>query len=831
MRIILLLFLLTNIFFAQNSVLVSTENIPSTFVQSDTKIFELSDSLKIAVWRDTRNAGNSYFAQLFNSTGNLIGENFQVSGSDNFSQINSGAFVNLSSSSYPYFDGSIHYFDAAAYNLDGELITEFNYAVRTLGWCGTGYLGMFTDVLVAENCFVTFACLDGVLSRRLFNYNGEFIENPGENYSEYISERATLSAAAISQDGVYLNAYFENDYSSDYYDFTLKIDVYDSDHSRIDSISVISLAEEYMYLSFSSIYDNFTQILVKPNGNFLVLWLDPSTAKFYFNEYSISDGWNNAAIQEFFINDIDFDNFDRINNFNFSKFKNDKIYFFFGYRTSSYPDPYKSFNGFYELDENLNLINGIETNDGIKDWIGKELTLDNNANMFIGLNKNSDAYLGILYNFSSNYLSKLNDDERGSNEVQPSVTFIEENNFFVTWQDEVKIAGLLIDQNNNLTTEEKRLEGRRIINLNSGYKLNTWEYGDYSDPKAAGYNVFDEDWNLYSEVLLDTLASGELRVDYEKFPGVLIAATLSADSLKLFKIGDQGNIITKKSLAYNGNENYLKLWNIHDSVLAVHRIGSPFSFDLELNSIQTDYTFPYGSKFLISSDKIVSIYEQYNGFGGEETVLDIYSLTGDTLYSNNEIIGWYSYETAKKINEEEFLIAYKNQNRFYGIVISSEGIVLRNDILLGPDNDNPKKDLAIALSNDKIRFVWSEARESGKGYSIYSSISDKSIVTSIKEYEDEKVVQNFKLEQNYPNPFNPTTVINFTIPSQLNTASKTTLKVYDILGKVVVTLIDKVLASGSHKIEFNANDLASGVYFYRLQNGNFAQTKKMLLLK
>jgi photosystem II stability/assembly factor-like uncharacterized protein len=87
--------------------------------------------------------------------------------------------------------------------------------------------------------------------------------------------------------------------------------------------------------------------------------------------------------------------------------------------------------------------------------------------------------------------------------------------------------------------------------------------------------------------------------------------------------------------------------------------------------------------------------------------------------------------------------------------------------------------------------------------------------------------KKFALQQNYPNPFNPSTTISFTIPN----AAVVSLKVYDVLGREVATLINGRLAAGTHESIFNASKLSSGVYFYKLQAGDFVQTKKMLLVK
>ena len=90
-----------------------------------------------------------------------------------------------------------------------------------------------------------------------------------------------------------------------------------------------------------------------------------------------------------------------------------------------------------------------------------------------------------------------------------------------------------------------------------------------------------------------------------------------------------------------------------------------------------------------------------------------------------------------------------------------------------------------------------------------------------------KTPTDFALSQNYPNPFNPSTQIKFTLPS--NSAVK--LKVYNLIGEVVKELVNSNLSAGTYTIDFRAENLSSGIYFYRLEAGNTVQTKKMTLLK
>jgi hypothetical protein len=89
------------------------------------------------------------------------------------------------------------------------------------------------------------------------------------------------------------------------------------------------------------------------------------------------------------------------------------------------------------------------------------------------------------------------------------------------------------------------------------------------------------------------------------------------------------------------------------------------------------------------------------------------------------------------------------------------------------------------------------------------------------------VPDGYLLEQNYPNPFNPTTTISYQIPQ----SSFVSLRVYNILGNEVSTLVNEQQAAGKHSLMFIANNLASGVYFYKLQSGSFNETKKLCVLK
>ena len=83
------------------------------------------------------------------------------------------------------------------------------------------------------------------------------------------------------------------------------------------------------------------------------------------------------------------------------------------------------------------------------------------------------------------------------------------------------------------------------------------------------------------------------------------------------------------------------------------------------------------------------------------------------------------------------------------------------------------------------------------------------------------------LEQNYPNPFNPSTIISYSLPKTSNVS----LKVYNVLGELIATLVNIIQLKGMYEIVFDAANLSSGIYFYRLQAGEFTASHKMIFVK
>jgi hypothetical protein len=151
----------------------------------------------------------------------------------------------------------------------------------------------------------------------------------------------------------------------------------------------------------------------------------------------------------------------------------------------------------------------------------------------------------------------------------------------------------------------------------------------------------------------------------------------------------------------------------------------------------------------------------------------------------------------------------------YGIFLSTNSGTTWIEVDSGLANRNI---LSLAVSGDRL---YAGTNGSGVWRRPLSEM-----ITAVRDKGNDSP-SKFTLSQNYPNPCNPTTAISFSLPSR----SMVSLKVFDILGREVSTIVSEELQAGSYTRQWNASAFASGVYFYRLQAGTYSETKRLLLLK
>lgn len=193
----------------------------------------------------------------------------------------------------------------------------------------------------------------------------------------------------------------------------------------------------------------------------------------------------------------------------------------------------------------------------------------------------------------------------------------------------------------------------------------------------------------------------------------------------------------------------------------------------------------------------------WEGTGGPYIPVELSSFTA-TAINNNVQLKW---STASELNNRGFQIERLSGQNWTNIGFA-DGYGTTTDVQHYSFNDNNLQPGVYSYRLKQIDF-------------------DGTFAYSNEIEVDVNGVTTFALEQNYPNPFNPSTIINYQLPESGNV----TLKIYDVLGNEVASLVNEFKESGVHSVSFNASEFASGVYVYKLQAGDFISAKKMLLTK
>lgn len=233
-----------------------------------------------------------------------------------------------------------------------------------------------------------------------------------------------------------------------------------------------------------------------------------------------------------------------------------------------------------------------------------------------------------------------------------------------------------------------------------------------------------------------------------------------------------------------------------------------------------------------SNGSVICVFNQYNG--SNRNVKYFRSVNFGDFTSPAQSILWGS---SVNTNYQPDIVGRRNANIHYFafntiastdsahlVSVTSSGgtshIFKMNSVSLLSGTQGSKPGIRFA-SNDSCYIVYSESGP----INVWSSAGCSGAITNIGNQNN--IPNDYALKQNYPNPFNPTTSIQFSIPKN----GLVKLVVYDILGKEVSTLVNEVKTAGNYIIDFNASNLTSGIYFYKITSGDFSSVKKMMLIK
>ncbi len=242
-----------------------------------------------------------------------------------------------------------------------------------------------------------------------------------------------------------------------------------------------------------------------------------------------------------------------------------------------------------------------------------------------------------------------------------------------------------------------------------------------------------------------------------------------------------------------------------------------------------------GNVYTTSKDSIfwkqisTNFYRMGFAIAAVDTNIFIANQDGIFLYEGNSI--WTAKNNGLPINDSTFISSCSfsaSDSLLFVYIVSGSHYSFSKDIFATSDlgntwtkvNDSVSVRNSINTISSNREFLFAGTQMGGWRIPI------SSVITSIAE----NIVQNpsnYFLLQNYPNPFNPATTIVYQIPH----SGDVLLNIYDVLGRKIKTLVSKFESKGKYEINFNADNLASGIYFYQLRTSNFILTKKMLLLK
>jgi hypothetical protein len=422
---------------------------------------------------------------------------------------------------------------------------------------------------------------------------------------------------------------------------------------------------------------------------------------------------------------------------------------------------------------------------------------------------------------------RVNDDQSNTGQHHhPSISADSSGNFIIAWED---------TRNDNWDIYAQRYSSHGIA-IDSNFIVNDdkgrrWQ----TDPSISvdRHGNFIIMW--IDERTIDMI-------------GDIYAQRYSSDGTALgsnFQVNDDQGTATYSfpSISADESGNFIITWGKYDldnyDIYAqrYESDGTPLGINFKVNDDQGSTVQRAPAITIdVSGNFIITWQDERNG-NDYDIYAQLYSSDGSTLGSNFQVNDDQGSENqyTPSISAESsgnFIITWRDERNsvdgdIYAQRYLSDGTALESNFRVTNTSEGGQRWPDVKLMNNKIYSTWQDNRTSGIEYDIWANVLDWNDPGGTSVNEQYQIPSAFVLYQNYPNPFNPSTTIEFTLPK----SEFVELKIYNILGKEVSTLVSNKLNQGSHTYQFDGKNLASGVYYYQLVAGNFHQVKKMILIK
>ena len=280
----------------------------------------------------------------------------------------------------------------------------------------------------------------------------------------------------------------------------------------------------------------------------------------------------------------------------------------------------------------------------------------------------------------------------------------------------------------------------------------------------------------------------------------------------LSSLDRSGNLIVVGNSNFSNNGDFATYKYNQDGILLWNRVYNGGNID-RANRLFIDSS----SNILITGFTFIDTYGDYLilKYSGEGDTLLLTHINGDSPFATDE-----AYDILPDRSGNIYVTGYS------GSVSLTMKLTPLGDTVWTKVYRSPRSSVGycLALDNSENLYVSNQSEITSTNVAIVTI--KYSQLTAIGTYSS-PIANSFQLFQNYPNPFNPSTIINY----ELRVRSFTNLKIYDVLGNEVATLVNEMKNPGNHSVEFDGSNFSSGIYFYKLKAGDIVMTKKMLLAK
>jgi hypothetical protein len=806
--------------------LISGEDNPSTFQHQHVRLFPFSFNHFIAAWEDNRDGDWGWYAQECDSAGGLLGKNFSILSNKIVQRTSDGSYLVLSEKMSSFFDEQSISVYGNFFGPTHQLLQSTLLGSAALPWCGTGYLGLDYDCKSTSNNYLFLFRNDGQLSLSKYQSGGTEVFRLSD--SLLYGRVAYSSALAFNARNDYAIIWCRTDRTTmrDY-------GVYGTFLNDRDSVLALDQPLGFPFDSSKGIFSSRRSLILKsialPDSAYLIFVPNADSGLVYFGTF---DRYGSP------LSDIHSLPIPRTNsqtpnvvNISLSQIVNNS----FNLLVSN--SEWRStvsvmLNGLYSFNADGS-SQGLTAIDSTQTFTNSDTFVKISDSTFIfGMDHGKDVYINRYRNFSLLDSLKLNDDQIGSNEDNSVVLPAGPNQFFVLWDDGFKTSGQKITFTGEKNGSPQVLEGKGIEFYSDGSSVSCWRHTASTGEDTIGYTILGTSGEMVKQGLVVTgknLPVNSILLKIVTDSLFVVTLQENYDSAKIFLYWKNGSFVKGNEIVSTGNVYSLKISMNDDKSFWIQYGTKVRLFSNQLVPLTDEKTL--NSQIHLQGNTFLSVWPEYDIISYIPTYYgSIFTFDGDTLQKKIYLVANPNGYTVGNLPDGGFLLIAGNNNSLYAQAFSKDGKREKDSIYIHSTTAGSKKNPSFALNGNKICFTWSEVRSPSWGYSIFGSIMDLTTL-DVKETHGPLIPTQTKLYQNYPNPFNPITVIRY----QLSTFSKVKLRIYDMLGREVVCLVNEEQSPGIKQVEWNASNISSGIYFYRLEadgeNKHTVESKKMILMK